>query len=299
MSLFGKVYLFVLFFAMVVSLYVCVAEAADQARPTASTSSPGARSSSPTKESDDRRSFITYKDGRLDVRIDNRSLEWALVQISQQSGVPIVSTSGLGTQLMSLQFEKLPLEEGLRRILRGYDVFFFLGAEDKAPSSLKAVWVYPKGRGRGLAPEVGASAAEVSRYLSDPDPAMRAWAVQILIERKGPQSLPAVLQALTDPDEQVRSRALYRALNANVDVPQNALTDLVRHDPSPLVRFAALEAIVYMNAKDLTAARGIAEFALSDSDPNVRLQAQQILDMASHPEETIEPVQGQEQTPTN
>ena len=100
----------------------------------------------------DQGSGITFKDGRLSVRTQGRSLERLMGEISGKAGIPIVLSEEVGSQLVTVSFQDLPLDEGLRQILNKYDAFLFYGVDEQAPSSLKAVWVYPKGRGRGIAP---------------------------------------------------------------------------------------------------------------------------------------------------
>jgi HEAT repeat protein len=196
------------------------------------------------------------------------------------------------------------LDDALRLLLKGHDVFFFYGAEEKKPAGLKAVWVYPSGQGRGLMPvepDAWASIAELIGDLADPEPAVRARAVEALVERKGQQSLQPVLQALSDPEEEVRYRALNSAIQSALDLPRDFLWGLLAYDPSPAVRFLVLTAMTgpldTLNTKDPSAVRSIAEFALTDSDPNVSLQAEQILanlETASQAQDTIEPIQGEE-----
>jgi len=92
-----------------------------------------------------------------------------------------------------------------------------------------------------------------------------------------------VLQALKDGEESVRARALDLAVSSAIALPQDALEDVVRNDSSPLVRLLAMEAITHLNPEDLTQIKTIAEFALGDTDPEVREQAQSLLDMAAQP----------------
>jgi HEAT repeat protein len=215
-----------------------------------------------------------------------------LEEISREGKVAISGDTGPGRRLVSIQFQDLPLDEGLRQILRDHDAFFFYGVEGKAPASLRAVWVYPKGQGRGLEPvppEAWASTRELEAELADPNPKARARAIEALVERKGDGARDAVLEALKDHDEEVRAQALYQTVSGDVELPTDALTDLALGDPSPAVRFLALEALT-----DRPEARTIAETALNDPSPQIRHKAQEILrelDAATRPRKPSQPAQ--------
>jgi HEAT repeat protein len=200
-----------------------------------------------------------------------------------------ILVGGVGeNQRVSVQFQDLPLDEGLRRILKDQDAFFFYGVEDNASASLRVVWVYPKGRGNGLAPtppETWASTIELEGRLADPDPEARARATEALIERKGGAALDVVLQALKDRDDQVRNRVLYKALNSGIKLPSDFLYQLVLTDPLLEVRFMAITAFAEdpnMGADDLNNVKALAkEVMTTDPSSEVRNQAQQILDQLS------------------
>lgn len=218
---------------------------------------------------------VTFKDGRLGVRAEDLPLPWLLVELSRRGGVAIMGAEGLGDERISVQFQDLPLDEGLRQLLKGHDAFFFYGAEETAPASLKAVWVYPKFTGRTIQPvppEKWASTGEIEAKLGDPSAEARSRAIFALVERKRDQALDAVLQALKDKDDQVRTRALYGAVSSSVNLPVVTLRELALHDRSPEVRFLALQALT-----EHPEGRVIAKMALNDPNPHVRRKAQEIL----------------------
>ncbi len=221
------------------------------------------------------RSTVVVKDGRLHVHVENRPQDWILEEVSREANVAITRVAGAGPAPVSVQLENVSVDEGLRWILGDQDAFFFYGADEKGRSVLRAVWIYPKGKGRGLEPvppEAWASTKELERDLDDPDPAIRVRAIEAVIARKRDGARAAVLDALKDPDNRVRTRALYQSLNDDVDLPTEVLSDLAIGDPSPDVRFLALDAL----AADPDA-RTVAERASGDASAHVRERAREIL----------------------
>jgi hypothetical protein len=273
---------------------IALAEQGSNVNPTPSSrqeASPSNAPKSPGKRTEPA-STVTVREGRLSVRVENRSLGWLLEEISREGKVAIIEGGGLGHARVSVQFQDLRLDEGLRQILKDQDAFFFYGAEGKAPASLRVVWVYPKGQGGGLQPvppEAWASTRELEGDLADPDPRVRARAIETLVERKGDRARNAVLDALKDQDDQVRTRAVYQALTEDVELPTDTLIALALGDPSPEVRFLALEGVA-----DRPEARTIAETALTDPSPQIRNKAQEILrglDAATRPRPPSQPAQ--------
>jgi HEAT repeat protein len=218
---------------------------------------------------------VVLKDGRLSLDVEGRPLEWVLGRISRAAGVPAVLDEKVQQAAVSLRFQDLPLEEGLRRLLAEHDAFFFYGAQDGAPASLRVVWVYPKGHGRSLEPvppERWASTRDIEKMLDAPDAEDRSRAIESLVERNGEKARGAVLRALKDESARVRTQALYSAFSAGLDVPADVLAQAL-DDPSVDVRFLALEAV-----GDRPEAATLAQKAAGDQSPHVRERAQQILE---------------------
>ncbi len=237
---------------------------------------------------------VIFKDGLVTLRAKNRPLNWFLNEISREAGVAVVMAEGVGEERLSIDFKNLPAEEALRQLLQEYDAFFFYSGEGMMPASLRVVWVYPKGQGQGLQPippEKWASTKELEKRLGDPDPDVRARSIEALIDRKGNQALEVVLKALGDQEAQVRTQALYQAISAGLELPENVLIDLALSDSSSSVRFMALEALATGPE-----AHWIAQRALNDPSPDVQQRAQEILkalEAASQPRKAAPPAQGQ------
>ncbi len=252
--------------------------------------SPAPQSSSPPEAQPQ----IAFKDGLLTLRAKDRPLTWLLNEISREAGVAVVMAEGVGEERLSIDFKNLPAEEALRQLLQGYDAFFFYSAEGMTPTSLRVVWVYPKGQGRGLQPippEKWLSTKEVEERLGDPDPDVRARSIEALIDRKGNQALEVVLKALGDQEARVRTQALYHAISAGLELPESVLIDLALADNSPSVRFLALDALATGPE-----AHWVAQRALNDPSPHVQQRAQEILkglEAASQPRKAAPPAQGQ------
>ena len=279
-------------------LFMAPASVAAAQQATGPSGAKPSSSKQPSTTSSAEKSRVSFRGGRLSVAVQGGTLPRLASTISDRSGVPILLDSALAKALVTARFQDLPLDEGLRQILRNYDTFFFYGVDKDEPASLKAVWVYPKGEARGLAPvppEKWASTKELEKRLSDSSPEVRARAIEALVERNRGQALQAVTQALKDGDAQVRTRALYRAVQSGVDLPSNTVRSLALSDSSADVRFLALQSMA--NDPDV---RAIAESLLNDPSEPVRLEAQEILnrlDSGSQPPESNQTPQDQVRPP--
>jgi hypothetical protein len=226
-------------------------------------------------QTSDEKAAVAFKNGRLSANIQDRSLERVADEFSRKTGVRVILDSELLRESVSIQFQSLSVEEGLRQLFRKHDAFFFYGVGKDESSALKVVWVYPKGRGRSVEPipsEKWASTEELYRMLSDPDPKVRGRAFQGILERKGDLALDAVQGALQDPDEQVRSSVLEAAIAAGIAPPPEFLRNVVLKDTSVYVRCLAVQALA-----DSPDAQSVAESAMNDPSEAVRTQAQEIL----------------------
>jgi HEAT repeat protein len=220
-----------------------------------------------------RRDTVRSKEGRLSVDVQGRSLEWVLGQISQAANIAFVTDETL-PETVSVQFGDVPLDEGIRRILKDQDSFFFYEAQGNAPATLRVVWVYPKGQGRSVQPvppERWASTRDLEKLLTDPDAEIRSRAVEALIERQGEKARAVVLRALKDDNARVRTQALYGAFSSGLELPADVLAEAL-DDPSSDVRFLALEAIA-----SRPEAAPLARRALGDASPHVRDRAREIV----------------------
>jgi hypothetical protein len=252
----------------------------------------------PTEE----QSLVTVRASRMTLSVHGRPLGWVLNEISRQSGVAIMNAGNASNQPVSLELQGVPLEQGLREILKDYDTVFSYGAEEKREGEgkepqapLRAVWIYPKGRGGRLTPvppEPGASTSDQEKGLTSPKATERAQAVELMVEQEGDEALDKVLEALKDRDAEVRRRALQAILDSGLPLATALLEGLVQHDPSPTVRSMALEALASGSGDPPVPdshLRTVAGLALNDPSPDVREQAREIIEQLEPPAQPLEP----------
>lgn len=246
----------------------------------ASTMSPEARKPADKKAPP----LVRIDHGRLSVEALNVRLDKLLAAISDTSGIPMFNDK-TSAQRISVAFEDLPLDEGLRRLLKDQDIFFLYGA-GQAERRPVALWIYPRGKGRQMVPappESWASTAELEQDVStNPDWGARMRAVETVIERKGNQSLDTVQYALNDPNPSVRYSALSGALTVGIALPDGTLENLAQYDPSAFVRSLALKTIAEAPGADKLQVRSMAEAALADPHPDVQATARDILASLRH-----------------
>jgi hypothetical protein len=230
----------------------------------------------PTRNPGQARPVLKVQDGKVTIARAVWPLGPALEHVARDANVAIIGMGTTPDEAVEIELSDVPVDEALRRLLGHHDAFFFYGAEgDGNPARLRAVWVYPKGRGRGLAPvppEAWAGTKELEVRLSDPDAVTRALAIHGLTERKGERALDDVLRALQDSDQEVRTRALYGAITAGVRLPAEVLQNLLANDLSSNVRFLALQRL-----QSMPGARAAAMRALKDPHPHIREKASEIL----------------------
>jgi hypothetical protein len=214
-------------------------------------------------------------DGTISLAASRTPLQALLTEISVQTRIPILLAEALEPERVSATVRNLAFDDLMKRLLDQYDAFYLFGPRDKKPSSIRAIWVYPKGEGDTLEPvppTVWASTKDLKAQVDDPEVSVRMDAIETLIERLGTQALPMVLRGLADGDEIVRLGTVLAAIEAGVEIPATELHSVVLNDQSPQVRIAALRAV-----EGRPEAQSIASGVKNDPDEDIRNQALFIL----------------------
>lgn len=244
------------------------------APPSAGSSAPNLPS--PPTQAAPGKAWISFADERMSANFENLPLQNLGNALSHKAGVAIVFMDNAASQKVSARFQKLSMDEGLRRILSNQDVFYFYSSDGRKASALRAVWIYPKGKARGVAPvppDQWGSNKDLATQLVSSDPAARGQAAETLIQRKADGATDVLLRALDDKDAQVRVRALYASMQSGVEVPSSVLNKLVQ-DNSADVRFLALHVLADSDGSDI---RSVAEQLSNDPSEAVRNEARDII----------------------
>jgi hypothetical protein len=105
----------------------------------------GAAPTTPTGPIDDKAMLIHVAGDHLTVELQGVPLETALAEIGRRTAIEIAIAGSL-SRTISIEFHDLPVEEGLRRLLRGYNwVMLYADSETRAGSTLKKVTVLSAG----------------------------------------------------------------------------------------------------------------------------------------------------------
>ena len=220
---------------------------------------------------------ISVASGRMSCRIENSPLLEVLDDLSGKTAIAFVPAENISNDRVSLEVVDLPVDDGIRQLLRDYDSFLFYAPGDDRFSSLRVVWLYRKGAGSALqpVPRESSNVAELREQVASPDARVREHAYSALLARPDDHSRELVWSALrgaTEIDEDLRQQILVNAMNLGMDVPQDLLANLVMGNDSATLRVLALDALA-----ENPAIESVAASVANDPSPMVRQRAQEIL----------------------
>ncbi len=90
---------------------------------------------------------IDYKNDLLKVSVENVSLKEVIADVSKKVGIKIINNFSVEDE-MTVSFDYLPLERGLKQLLKGYNYVLIYSPEEednvKDPSSLMTIYIFSK-----------------------------------------------------------------------------------------------------------------------------------------------------------
>jgi HEAT repeat protein len=203
---------------------------------------------------------VRVDNGRLSVRLQDAPLGDLLRIIGQQAGLT-VTLRGDFSRPVTLSFENVPMEEAIRRLVRGDSVAFsYADAANPRQAALSGVWVL--GATPGGEPQVVVEAApptspsEVAAGAPSPDATDGSAPVP------GGSNADRTKRAASD-----RIRAIQDLARTEGVAAASALHDALRHENEARVRLAAVGALASMRTEE---ARAGLESAAKDPDPRIR-----------------------------
>ncbi len=234
---------------------------------------------------------LAFKEGRVSGRIRGVPLREVLSELSRQTGIPAYLSGGGMDEKIRVQFEDLPLEEALRRILGRNYILVYARANPRlgraAPGRLSGIRVLSRpaaslahearARPPGAAAPIASPRASsdtspqaLSRQaLQAARPADRIAALRALAAlRKPDETLSTFTAALRDADAGVRQTALSQVRRQGMAVSLETLSAMAIEDPKPELRLRAWNEIV--DRAEPQVAQEYLVKGLKDPDPKVR-----------------------------
>lgn len=232
--------------------------------------------------------FICLHNDKLAVKIKDRPLREVLKEI-ERHGEITVSIHGNIDEQVSMEFQEIPLDEGLRRILARANYLFLYGHSSPGETTtgirLREVWVYPR--------EVRAAREYDATWrgkadgelplrredLHDPDPQVRHQAVLALAREDGKKAIRKLIEILTR-DESPEVRELTIGVAAEIEPTLvDPFIQIVLHDPEPSVRMEALVTMGQVAGEEENVREALRFAAKKDQDYEVRKVAAGLLEV--------------------
>jgi len=253
---------------------------------------------------------LSVQDGALTAKLTDAPLEDVLKNLARQAHLKIYLEGSLKTEKVSAEFKALPLEEGIKQILRNRNYAFtyaqpsVAGDHTETPKLLEVKVIAKDGAGLPMIllegdmemvpPDVEVIDEEEIAVVEDvgedmypeqklinqakeaTDPVAQAEAIEALIGM-GEESevIPIILNNLRGNDPNARKAAM-EMLN-KVDrssIPVESLSDIALKDPDPAFRINAMQMLMDGGGQS---AEDILKQGTHDLDQDVRNWAQQVL----------------------
>ena len=199
----------------------------------------------------------------LSAKIEGVPLEIVMAELARQAQVKVSVAESATGEVVSVELENLPLEQGIRQIL--YDKNYSLRYSDQPASS--------RGRGGSTITEihvVGARAKPAQHATSAASIQIgSSWVVSVARVQDGDEpTVASLLAAVNNADPKARREAVEALVGAGDDVAVDTLGQLVLNDVE--VRETAAMTLAGMGSSK---ALGMLGQILADSRPDVRRNA--------------------------
>jgi len=240
---------------------------------------------------------VTFEDGLLTVDVREAPLGDVVRVIGERAGARVIISNDITTRVTG-SFTRVPLEEGIRRLVRGHSlVLVYAPSGSRAAAGvLSEIQVIGSSRladvqtrthvltgsdadsadHAGQLRAVGmlagrrdaAAAADLARMLSaDPDPVIRTQAATALGRVGTAEAATALTAALGDQAVSVRVQGVHALRMVEGVRALGRLREVLTRDPDSRVRRAAARALAELPGED---ARWALEVGTSDPDDSVR-----------------------------
>lgn len=211
---------------------------------------------------------IECVDGYLSVKVMDVSMAALLDEVARRCGLTVLAYVAL-EQKLSMEIKRLPLEQGLRRILRTRS--YMLQAE--------TLWVLPQGEEKYAAQPIATAtshndASALQSTLRSGNGEDREQAAMALGKRARGSAVAPLREALSDSSLEVREAAILSLGEIGGKDAAQALTVALR-DNNPRIREQAVDAL---GAVGGPVAIELLQLAVRDDVGFVRQAAQEMLD---------------------
>jgi hypothetical protein len=236
--------------------------------------------------------LVEFADDLLTVDVRDVSLKELLQEVARQGGLTIMMDGSIDER-MTVRFDKLPVDDGLRRILRDQnfvlkyaqraieesqwarprimEVRILARSDDTAPIQTSRV---DDVQSRDPGPEVAPERSQPGAALGSEGRRARKKAAEALGESGGPEAIGPLRLALEDRDNGVREAAVSALARIGGEEAVESL-DLAVQDQSYWVRKKAVRALGQIGGE--RAALLLAQ-ALADEDELIRDEAAEALE---------------------
>lgn len=244
---------------LLASLFIVLAASQAREAPTQNMQTP-----SPMQVSNS----IECVDGYLSIKVINISMAALLEEVARHCGLTVFAYVAL-EQTMSMEFKRLPQEQGLHRILRSRS--YMLQA--------KTLWVLPQGDEKYAAQPIvtaksDGDASVLQSTLRNGNSEDREQAAMALGKRAQGSAVAPLREALSDSSLEVREAAILSLGEIGGTDAAQALTVALR-DNNPRIREQAIDALGSVGGP---VALELLQLAMRDDVGFVRHAAQEMLD---------------------
>jgi hypothetical protein len=239
--------------------------------------------------------LVEFADDRLTVSARDVTLEDLLAQVAERANVR-VTFERPPTETVTTAFSGLPVDEALRRLLRGHSFVLVYEAGQRVselrvvgPNGGSAATATVRGPPGQPAAHGGDPSARppdvpvgrvtpvrelVKSVLQDEEATVRARSTAALAAAGGAEAVAALRKALEDDAGVVRVHAVGALSRVERRAAIPVLSRVLAGDPDPQVRLAAARALSSMPTPD---ARAALEGAATDANADVRHEVRRAL----------------------